>query len=582
MSLTHAYAGEITKFDRTADGDLLVYGKATGPDLDLDEQVCDPAWLKSAMPDWGRWANVRAMHGPIAAGVGVETAEKGEDWYVKSLITDSESAHKVETGTYKGYSIGIKNARVVKDASAPGGRIVGGTIVEISLVDRPCNPTATVAIAKAASGSNELRPVDITKAVLLDGGQADPAATKNAPNDEGEPAVDKAAAEGDAPAPTGAAPAEGDGADGYGDTVLTPAQKTAQLRGETGNAPEPNSAPEVAPDAADKHQAPGAQPAPAASKSALLDPWMRQRAEAYVTKALAGDLNLHTLVKADTPDGAGNDEDDDLATAAQVLVLLGRLICSEAEELAAGDFREAYDISLLMDMVCSLRCFIGREEEQSAGSFAPAMEFGETVFVSLAAEPDLVKAKYTAEQLRQMLKDGKAIKNAKGQPSYPIGDKDDLGDAIKAVGRGKGDHNETRKYIIRRAKDLGASDMIPDSWNANGSNKPAAKAAQTSDTPPAQAAMSGDQITDIVTKAVAEASRANEERIKALTAEVEQFRNKAIPGGPMLIEPAKAPVDEHLTKAEEYRLKAARCSDPSVARDYRALADEEAMAAARR
>jgi hypothetical protein len=46
MGLTYAYAAEIVKSERDADGHLIVYGKATGPDLDLDGQICDPKWLK--------------------------------------------------------------------------------------------------------------------------------------------------------------------------------------------------------------------------------------------------------------------------------------------------------------------------------------------------------------------------------------------------------------------------------------------------------------------------------------------------------------------------------------------------------
>lgn len=88
-----------------------------------------------------------------------------------------------------------------------------------------------------------------------------------------------------------------------------------------------------------------------------------------------------------------------------------------------------------------------------------------------------LKAKYTADELRQMLKDGEALPNADGDPSYPIGDKADLANAIRAVGRGGlSDHDKIRAYIIRRAKALDASDEIPDNWSADGSVKPAEKA----------------------------------------------------------------------------------------------------------
>src|SRR5262249_9225200 len=50
----------------------------------------------------------------------------------------------------------------------------------------------------------------------------------------------------------------------------------------------------------------------------------------------------------------------------------------------------------------------------------------------------------------------------------------DLDNAIKAVGRGGADHDDIRKHIIKRANALGKSDMIPDTWNSNGSLKQSA------------------------------------------------------------------------------------------------------------
>jgi len=144
-------------FKRDDNDDLVVFGKATGPDLDLDQQICDPLWLKGAFSEWFETgANVREQHSSIAAGVGLEIEERGEDWFLKSLVVDPLTAKKVEKGVLKGYSIGIKNARIVKDAKAPNGRIVGGLIVETSLVDRPANPTARIEIAKTVGGKMTL------------------------------------------------------------------------------------------------------------------------------------------------------------------------------------------------------------------------------------------------------------------------------------------------------------------------------------------------------------------------------------------------------------------------------------------
>lgn len=80
------------------------------------------------------------------------------------------------------------------------------------------------------------------------------------------------------------------------------------------------------------------------------------------------------------------------------------------------------------------------------------------------------RAKYTQAEVDELGKQGKAFKDDDGEHySYPIADKDDLDNAIHAVGRGGADHNKIRKYIIGRAKDLDAEDAIPDNWNADGS-----------------------------------------------------------------------------------------------------------------
>ena len=95
----------------------------------------------------------------------------------------------------------------------------------------------------------------------------------------------------------------------------------------------------------------------------------------------------------------------------------------------------------------------------------------------------VMKVKYTAEQQRQMLADGQALKASDGSPSYPIGDEDDLSKAIHAVGRGGADHDAIRAYIIRRAKALGKSSEIPENWAADGSLKEESSVKKTLEAP---------------------------------------------------------------------------------------------------
>ncbi len=154
LDVTYAYAADIVKSERDPEtGDLMVYGKATGTDLDLDGQRCDSTWLKAAMPAWMEWGNVREQHSMIAAGVGVELTETGNadsDWMLLSRCVDPGTAKKIEAGVLKGYSISVRDARVIKSVAAPNGVINDGKIVEISYVDRPCLPTAKTSIVKSA------------------------------------------------------------------------------------------------------------------------------------------------------------------------------------------------------------------------------------------------------------------------------------------------------------------------------------------------------------------------------------------------------------------------------------------------
>lgn len=78
--------------------------------------------------------------------------------------------------------------------------------------------------------------------------------------------------------------------------------------------------------------------------------------------------------------------------------------------------------------------------------------------------------KYTQAEIDEMGKKGEAFgPDDDGHYSYPIGDEEDLDNAIHAVGRGNADHDAIRKYIIGRAKDLSLSSKIPDNWNSDGS-----------------------------------------------------------------------------------------------------------------
>jgi hypothetical protein len=79
----------------------------------------------------------------------------------------------------------------------------------------------------------------------------------------------------------------------------------------------------------------------------------------------------------------------------------------------------------------------------------------------------------TADQLRTLKSQGHAMAPAQpgGNPRYYIRNRQDLHNAILAVGRGSGNHNTIRKFIMKEAKRLGFTSMIPDNWSSDGSTK---------------------------------------------------------------------------------------------------------------
>ena len=340
MELTYLF-GDITKTEKTDDG-LVVNGKATGPDLDIDKQICDPGWLAKAMPAWMEWGNVREGHSPLAAGVGLELAQAGDDWHLKSLCVDPSTQRKLETGVLKGYSIGIKGARVVKDALAPGGRIVGGEIVEISYVDRPANPTAKITVAKSAGGGADLTPVDdqgdtveadVVKRDFSDKERADMA-------DSGE-----------------AMPGGG-----------FPIPDVAALR--------------------DAIQAIGRAKDPAAAKAHI-----KKRAAALGR----ADLIPDSWKAADADLAKGNDDEwtHDPQMLAQVRNGLAQLMQAELDELMAGE-PECWDIQ---DLLCSLQTFLCWWSNEAYDGETPAPDAtldseGDVTMdlTSLGVSPDTVKA----------------------------------------------------------------------------------------------------------------------------------------------------------------------------------------------
>lgn len=72
-------------------------------------------------------------------------------------------------------------------------------------------------------------------------------------------------------------------------------------------------------------------------------------------------------------------------------------------------------------------------------------------------------AKFTDEQRQELAKKGLAMPDG----GYPIRNRSDLLNAIKAYGRGT-NKPEVKRWIKKRAKDLRAEHLLPDNWETDG------------------------------------------------------------------------------------------------------------------
>lgn len=335
MDTTSVFA-PIFKSQELDDGTLMIYGKATGSDLDLDNQRCDPDWLKRAMPEWFKIGNIREQHdSKRAVGKATEHEIKDDGHYISAHIVDPLAVAKTRAGVFTGLSIGIAKPRLEK--TTDGEWIRDGLISEISICDRPCLPTATFTMCKTAHVGWEGSPADLDEErglvkceelVEESTDEAEEAEKAAAPD---KPCCDQCATVGDAccdmcpPAPKAA------GSD------AEKALNAAGVLGEAGS-----------------------------------------EFDLEAAKALVAEV----LEKAGS-DGLGQDESGDISGAAQAIAIIARLIQSEANDLAEMP-SQGCDIELLMQAVHALRCFARREQMEQAGTDPDGMW--------LASTPELEKA----------------------------------------------------------------------------------------------------------------------------------------------------------------------------------------------
>jgi hypothetical protein len=157
----------------------LVYGLATAEIEDRAGEICDYASTKPLYEKWSdaiskstrgkSLGNLRAMHGPVAAGKVTAISFNDEDKQIEicaKVVDDAEWA-KVEEGVYTGFSQGGSYASRWTDADGLTRYTAEPT--EISLVDLPCLPQSYFEMIKADGTVEKRRFVKDAPAALVSG-----------------------------------------------------------------------------------------------------------------------------------------------------------------------------------------------------------------------------------------------------------------------------------------------------------------------------------------------------------------------------------------------------------------------------
>lgn len=139
----------------------VVAGYATSEALDSQGEIVKLDAIKKALPDYMKFGNIREMHQWSAVGKAVQATvdESKKALYLVAKVVDENAWQKCKEGVYNGFSIG---GRILKKIN---NEIQELTLNEISLVDRPANPSAVFSLVKMADVQKQME----TKPVETDG-----------------------------------------------------------------------------------------------------------------------------------------------------------------------------------------------------------------------------------------------------------------------------------------------------------------------------------------------------------------------------------------------------------------------------
>ena len=624
QDLTTSYFS-IEKADRQADGTLMVYGKATDDSVDIDQQICDAAWLDRAMPAWFKsGGNIREQHSSIAAGVAKEYEAKADGHYIMAHVVDPVSVKKVDAGVLRGFSIGIKSPRVVRDQKAANGRIIDGQIVEVSLVDRPANPNCQLVLAKSVDGESSLVQVEeLTEEIVKHPGHDQ--------SSHGRGGGSSAGGAGGAGAAEGAATGEGGTSKAKAKKDLDEAEDSLNSGYKEivqGAGPSPSSNPRVM-DAAQSREdafndiddartsitrgnsasavsslnsAAGklkgeAKFAPAAKKlkdlaSSLKEKPLKKSTDADLRVALQSVLQLISVTKSEDasmkdttvelPVGAVGDLlKFDKAQYEAAREALANLISIEAGEMKEGH-NELQSIAHLLEAVAHLHAWY--EGEEAEGEVVE-----EETIIERAAEPD--------EEGKMCAECDKSYKMCKCEGGFKAA-KEEEADTEKGAEPNPVPSQETYATLAgtvivpptETPKSAEAEEPVAEELPAA---EPAAAEEPAAEEPKEDSeaktevdAADVEAIVEQVVKSATESLRAEIatlvaakeaalEKSVSLESELAIAKSLAVAGGPSrTAKPLSTKINDNLTKAAIYKAKANATTDPVLAKGYKQLAEE--------
>ncbi len=394
----------------------LVYGVATAESVDKYNEVCDYATTK---PYYEKWSgdiakatdgksvgNLRSMHDSIAAGKLTQIAFDDENKKIEvcAKVVDDGEWNKVIEGVYTGFSQGGKYVKRWKDPSDPKLMRYTAEPVEISLVDNPCLPEATFTMVKA-DGSEELRKFKTVETV--------------------EPTNDEIAAKAKE-----LAKAAGDETkwQDHIDAARDDLKKIAEPA---------QKAEKAAEEAQDENweqvwvhpKLPGQSFAKKSDlKKALIDLDVKKEVEKQVAPVMDALKGISDML----------DKKTKVMNREQIAEFASKW---KAGELVPEAFLEGLKKLDAKDPVVAYLATVKPEE------------------IDMAKLAELAKKEYSDDERKKMAKEGVAMPDG----SFPIPDKAALEDAIKAFGRAK-NKAAAKRHIIRRAKALKATDLLPADW----------------------------------------------------------------------------------------------------------------------